>query len=129
MQVDPRVGLTLDKMNNAGDDVNNKELELTRSKKAAQKIQADEKKRCQVSVCFVSAHLLPLINSTLSMRCGVFTTHFVLCFRVCAGCVRQAAEQHQGDSALPSQAGALAAGRLTTECRPCVLPRVPVGRL
>ena len=43
------MGLTLDKMNEAGDDVNNKELSLTRAKRSAQKIQGDEKKRCQVS--------------------------------------------------------------------------------
>lgn len=42
------MGLTLDRMNEAGDDVNNKELALTRAKSSAQRIQDDEKKRCQV---------------------------------------------------------------------------------
>lgn len=48
--MDPRVGETLERMNNAGDDVNNKELELTKAKRALQRIPDEERKKCQVRV-------------------------------------------------------------------------------
>lgn len=69
-QVDPRVGLTLDRMNDAGDDVNNKELALTRAKRGAQKIQGDERKRCQASA---ADNRQAASHSVLSIRRGLGT--------------------------------------------------------